>query len=117
MNRDAEQNGRPGLETVGSSRRYPDGMSDPRHNRWFRAMERHESTANAVSLWVFHMVGTLLVIVAMIFGMSSLLHLLGELGDGASDRIVGGLALLGSVVLFLIGRRLADDYRIHPRSH
>jgi hypothetical protein len=43
--------------------------------------------------------------------------LLGELGDGASDRIVGGLALLGSVVLFLIGRRLADDYRIHPRSH
>jgi hypothetical protein len=35
------------------------------------------------------MVGTMLVVAAMIFGLSSLLHLLGELGDGAADRVIG----------------------------
>lgn len=79
-------------------------------------MDRHESAANAASLWAFHMVGTLLVIVAMVFAMSSILHLVGELGDGLADRIRGGVALLASIGLFVVGRRLADDYRIHPRS-
>ena len=79
-------------------------------------MERHESTMTAASLWAFHMVGTLLIIVAIVFAMSSVLHLLGELGEGPADRVRGGIALLASVGLFLIGRRLADAYRIHPRS-
>ena len=93
-----------------------EGARDPRHNGWFRAMDRHQSTMTAASLWAFHMVGTMLVIVAIVFAMSSLLHLVGELGEGLADRVRGGIALLGSVGLFVLGRRLADDYRIHPRS-
>ena len=77
-------------------------------------MDRHESPLNAASLWVFHFVGTMLVVGAMLLGMASVLRLTGDLGDG--EQVAGVFWLGVAIVMFSAGRRLGDAYRIHPRS-
>ena len=79
-------------------------------------MERDESVVHAAGMWAFYMAGVMLLIGASVGTMVSILFLAGELGTGASGRVVGALGLLASIGAFLVGRNLTDAYRMYPKS-
>ena len=80
-------------------------------------MDRDESALSAAAMWAFYMVGAILLIASMFGALVSIVLISGASDGGLGARVGGGMGLLVSVGVFLLGRMLTDDYRIYPNSH
>ena len=78
-------------------------------------LEPRSSLTEASTHFVFQMSGTVLAIIAVWIGLVGVLGIAGDMGRGWQGRVLGTIALVAGVGLFLVGKRLAIDHRIMKR--
>jgi hypothetical protein len=78
-------------------------------------LEPRESVLSASSHFVFQIGGNLLAIIAVWAALAGLLGVTGTMGSGWQGRLVGAIAMVAAVGLFLLGRRMAIENRVMRR--
>jgi hypothetical protein len=75
-------------------------------------LEPRESVLSASSPFVFQVGGNVLAIISVWTALAGLRAVTGTMGSGWQGRVVGALALIGSVGLFWLGKTMAIENRV-----